>query len=95
MSPVRAKETNGHHRPIVLFRPFRAGEYDYRIPRAALRLPWADMFLALQADLCRTTGDISALILFCPRRESRSHRLQDPSRFVHRHRCHWHRDPRR
>ncbi len=50
MSPERAKETNGHHRPIVLFRPFRAREYDSRIPRAALRLPWADMFLALQAD---------------------------------------------
>ena len=55
MSPERAKETNGHRRALVLFRPFRAGESDYRLPRAALRLPWADMFLALQADLCSTT----------------------------------------
>ena len=55
MSPERAKQINGHHRPIVLFRPFRACEYDSRIPRAALRLPWADMFPARQADLCSTT----------------------------------------
>ena len=55
MSPERAKETDGPHRPLVLFRPFRAGEFDHRIPRAALRLPWADMFLAFQADLCSTT----------------------------------------
>ena len=55
MSPERAKETNAHRQAIALFRPFRAGESDYCIPRAALRLPWADMFLALQADLCSTT----------------------------------------
>ena len=58
MSPERAKETNGHRRALVLFRPFRAGESDYGIPRAALCLPWADVSLALRADLCRTTWDL-------------------------------------
>ena len=55
MSPERAKETNAHRHALVWFRPFRAGKTDYRIPRAALRLPWADMFLTLRADLCSTT----------------------------------------
>ena len=59
MSPERAKETNAHRHALVWFRPFRAGKTDYRIPRAALRLPWADMFLAFQADLCSTMGRIT------------------------------------
>ncbi len=63
MIPERAKLTNSHHRSIVLFRPFRAREFDYRIPSAALRLPWADMFLALQADLCSTTSQRSSATL--------------------------------
>ena len=56
MSPERAKETNGHRRALVLFRPFRAGESDYGIPRAALCLPWAFMLCPFRGGKRQTSG---------------------------------------
>ena len=52
---LKGRNNNGCHDQIRIVSPFQGFHNGYCLPRAALRLPWADMFWAFQADLCRTT----------------------------------------